>query len=153
MDLYIHFQDNATCTFATMSFSCIFHRIKNEPGHAMTVVRSDTWYDIIDHASQVDRKTTIKIAVLGYATRDGHMTWSRDGHMTKVPDCSKLKNNNIIKDKKQICCHIGCLFNLTCIFNLWCKNKFTNILKQQKKSVVKIGGIGVSDRKSSQSPV
>ena len=54
-----------------------------------------------------------------------------------------------MKNKKEICCHIGCLFNLTYIFNFWCKNKFTNILKQQKKSVVKIGGIGVSDRKSS----
>ena len=58
-------------------------------------------YDIIAHASRVERKTTIKNAVPGYATRDGHMTWSRDGHMTKVPDCSKLKNKNIIKNKKK----------------------------------------------------
>ena len=54
---------------------------------------------IIAHASRVDRKTTIKNAVPGYATQDGHMTWSRDGRMTKVPDCSKLKNKNIIKNK------------------------------------------------------
>ena len=58
-------------------------------------------YDhLIAHASRVDRKTTIKNALPGYATRDGHMTWSRDGHMTKVPDCSKLKNKNIIKINK-----------------------------------------------------
>ena len=56
--------------------------------------------DIIAHASRVDRKTTIKNAVPGYATRDGHMTWSRDGHMTKVPDCSKLKNKNMIKKNR-----------------------------------------------------
>ena len=56
---------------------------------------------IIAHAFRVDRKTTIKNAVPRYATRDGHMTWSRDGLMTKVPDCSKLKNKNIIKKKKK----------------------------------------------------
>ena len=83
------------------------------PGQTPVPPRSGTC--IITHASRVDRKTTIKNAVPGYATRDGHMTWSRDGHMTKVPDCSKLKNKNIIKNNKEICCHIGYLFNLTYI--------------------------------------
>ena len=30
---------------------------------------------------------------MGYAIREGHMTWSRDGHMTKVPDFSKFEKN------------------------------------------------------------
>ena len=106
--------------------------------------------DIIAHASRVDRKTTIKNAVPGYANRDGHMTWSRDGHMTKVPDCSKSKNKNIIKNKKKYVA-IQVVYLIQHIFlTSDVKNKFTNILKQQKKSVVKIGGIGVSDKKSSR---
>ena len=63
----------------------------------VALVNRGTRYIIIAHASRVDRKTTTKNAIPGYATRDGHMTWSRDGHMTKVPDCSKIKNKNIIK--------------------------------------------------------
>ena len=56
----------------------------------------------IAHASPVTEKTTIKNAVPGYATRDGHMTWSRNCHITNVPDCSKLQNKNIIKNKKYV---------------------------------------------------
>ena len=93
------------------------------PGTVSTTGPGRAWSSIIAHASRVDRKTTIKNAVPGCATRDGHMTWSQDSHMTTFPDCSKIKNKNIIKNKKEICCHVGCLFNFTCIFNLWCKNE------------------------------
>ena len=51
-----------------------------------------TEFGIIAHASGVDRKTTIKNAVPGEATRDGHMT--------TVPDCSKLKKVYITKNEK-----------------------------------------------------
>ena len=70
-------------------------------GHILPATYWNNVTEYYTHAPRVDRKTTIKNAIPGYATRDGHMTWSRDGHMTKVPDCSKLKNKNTMKNKKK----------------------------------------------------